>query len=427
MPSPTLTELPRRALRSLQGRLRGLRAHPAFNPTALVEVLAERRGGHAVDADHRPHLEAAVEWLMRAQDATADDGFARGYTLLWHPHFRRRGWLPSYPETTGYIVPTLYETARVLKRPDLRARAERAARWEVAIQLPSGAVRGGVMGERESPAVFNTGQVLFGWLAAYADTGDEDFATAARRAGSWLVSVQDPDGHWRKGGSQFARGGVALYNARTAWALAEAGARFGEPSFSEAAGRNLRAVAALQHANGWLPDCCLSDVERPLLHTLAYAVRGLLEGGRVLGDQRLLDAAAKAASRLGAAVRDDGWMAGRFRADWFPASDWSCLTGEAQMANNWIRLFEITGETQWLQAVPRVVRFLKRTQNRTTRDPGLRGGIKGSAPLNGGYNRYQTLNWATKYFVDLLLRDERVTAARGAGSGGAGPPEFVLA
>src|SRR5574341_640592 len=410
MPAPIADAspgLPRRVLRSLAGRLRSLQAHPALNPVALVEAWRERNGGHPVSDDHGPHLAAAVEWLVRAQNATPDDGFARGYTMLWHPHFRRRGWLPSYPETTGYIIPTLYQAARVLGRPDLAARAERAARWEIAIQLPSGAVRGGVMGEPESPAVFNTGQVLFGWLAAHAATNDDACAEAAGRAARWLVALQDADGHWRKGGSRFARSGVSLYNARTAWALAEAGARLAEPAFTAAAAHNLHAVAGLQHANGWLPDCCLSDPERPLLHTLAYAIRGLLEGGRLLEDAGLIRHAALAAERLAAAVRGDGWMAGRLRADWFPASPWSCLTGSAQMANNWVRLHEITGEATWLEPVPRVLRYLKGTQNRASDDPGLRGGIKGSAPIGGGYNRYQTLNWATKYFVDALLRDGR--------------------
>src|SRR2546429_6528050 len=34
------------------------------------------------------------------------------------------------------------------------------------------------------------------------------------------------------------------------------------------------------------PSCCLTDPHQPLLHTLAYAIRGFLEGGRVLDDAR---------------------------------------------------------------------------------------------------------------------------------------------
>ncbi len=388
--------------------LRAVRGQPVFHPPALGERWREWLGGYPADPEHEPHLVAAIGWLVRAQDATPDGGIARAYSLVWHRYYRRRGWEPAYPETTGYIIPTLYGAAARLGRPDLAARAERAARWEVAIQLGSGAVRGGVIGEPESPAVFNTGQVLLGWLAAFEETGDGSFADAACRAARYLVTMLDADGHWRRGNSRFARPDATLYNTRTAWALAEAGARLANQECTDAAARSLRAAASLQAGNGWLPHCCLTDPARPLLHTLAYAIRGLLEGGRLLGDARLLSAAERAARALAGTVRADGWMPGRYRADWSAAVRWSCLTGEAQMANNWIRLAQITGHSEWLEPVPRVLRFLKRTQNRRSRDPGIRGGIKGAWPVGGGYGTYEVLSWATKFFADALMRHEAV-------------------
>ena len=395
-----------RVARAVQARLRQVRAHPAFNPVAFEESWQER-AGYSVDPDHRPHLVSALDWLLRAQDVTGDGGIARGYSLAWNPYFESRGWQPAYPETTGYIIPTLFEAARHLKRPELAQRAERAARWELEIQLPSGAVRGGVIGERPSPAVFNTGQVLLGWLAAFAETGSGIFAGGARRAVGYLLATLDEDGLWRRGNSRFADQRATLYNARAAWALAEAGRHLGAPEFREAAARSLRAVARRQHDDGWFPDCCLSDPRRPLLHTLAYTIRGLLEGGRVLEDEALMAAAACAAERVALAVEPDGRLPGRFAAGWHPAGSWSCLTGQAQMANIWLRLFAITRERKWLEPVEPVLRFLKSTQNRTSRNPGVRGGIKGSFPLGAEYGSYQILNWATKFFIDALLRDER--------------------
>src|SRR5881296_141156 len=395
-------------VRSVKSRLRAIRTHPLRNPTALGEGWREQLGGYPAHPEHEPHLVAGIAWLVRAQDATPDGGVSRAFSLAWHAYFGCRGWQPSYPETTGYIIPTLYAAARRLGRPEVAARAEAAARWEIEIQLPTGAVRGGVIGEPESPAVFNTGQVLLGWLAAFEETGQAVFTDAARRAACYLVATLDADGHWRKGNSRFARPDSTLYNARTAWALAEAGVRLDDGRFTAAAARSLRAAAELQAENGWLPHCCLTDPEQPLLHTLAYAIRGFLEGGRVLGDPRLLRAAERAAGALLAAVRADGWMPGRCRSDWSPAVRWSCLTGQAQMANNWMRLAVITGDPKWLEPVPAVLRFLKRTQNRHSREPGVRGGIKGSWPVGGDYGAYEVLNWATKFFADALMRHEAV-------------------
>jgi hypothetical protein len=408
---PRRMAIPRLA-RAVGARLRDVRAQPVLNPLALGEAWRER-AGHAVDPDHGPHLVGALEWLLRAQDAASDGGFARGYSLAWNPYFRSRGWQPAYPETTGYIIPTLYLAARHLKRPGFAERAERAGRWEIGVQLASGAVRGGVIGDRVSPAVFNTGQVILGWLAAFIETGRGVFAGAARRAGCYLLAALDDDGVWRRGNSRFADPHATLYNARTAWALAEAGRLLGAPEFTAAAAKNLNAVARRQHDDGWIPDCCLTDPFRPLLHTTAYAIRGLLEGGRVLEDGHLVARAALAAERIASAVAPDGRLPGRFAAGWQPAATWSCLTGEAQMANIWLRLFEITHEHKWLEPVAPVLRFVKSTQNRISRDPGLRGGIKGSFPVGGEYGSYQTLNWATKFFADALIRHERITLGQG--------------
>ena len=392
--------------RVIEDRLQPLRGVVLAHPATVAELIAERLG-HPVETDHRPHLSAALEWLERAQDASGGLGLARGYSLTWNAYFRSRGWQPPYPETTGYIIASLHLAARHLERPDLKQRAERAAMWEIEVALPSGAVQGGVVGEGKTPAVFNTGQVLLGWMATLAASGSNRFADAAWRAGNFLVGCLDEDGLWRRGNSHFAAAHATLYNARTAWALAETGVRLGVPNFVTAAGRNLTAVVKLQHDDGWFPDCCLTDPERPLLHTIAYTIRGLLEGGRVLQDSLLLDHATLAATRIAEAQSAAGRLPGRFAERWRPAARWSCLTGEAQMANIWLRLFEITGSPHWRAPAEVALRWIKSTQNRTSSDPGLRGGIKGSFPCSGPYGRYQTLSWATKFFADALMRSEQ--------------------
>lgn len=392
-------------------RLRIPSVRPWLDVTVLREAVHERIG-HPVAESHRPHLESALEWLVCSQDAGGDGGFARGYSLAYHPFFRSRGWQPPYPETTGYLIPTLYLAGDLLQRPDLHARAERAARWEVSHQMESGAVRGGVVTTRAStPAVFNTGQVLFGWLAAYERSHDATFRESCTRAADFLVEHMDADGVWRRGNSVFSRADSTLYNARTAWALAEAGTRLQDERYTAAARSALRAVARRQTADGWFPDCCLNDPARPLLHTIAYTIRGLVEGGRVLGDESLIQTGARAAAALARTIDRFGRMPGRFHPDWSPAADWSCLTGQAQLANCWMRLSIITGDLAWLGPVPRVLAFLKCTQNRMTGHAGLRGGIKGSWPLSGHYAPFEVLNWATKFFVDALIRHELLTTS----------------
>jgi DUF1680 family protein len=353
------------------------------------------------------HLAAAIEWLCRAQDATGSGGVARSYALRYMRGHQRRGWLAAYPETTGYIIPTFLVYAGVTGRADLRERALRMAQWEADVQLESGAVQGGVIGHAPTPAIFNTGQVLFGWAAAHRETGDSRFQKAAGRASDFLVEAMDPDGAWRRHGSRFARPGVNVYDARTAWGLLEASRVTGDAGHREAALRNLRYVLTRQRPNGWFEECCLDDNARPLLHTLAYTMEGLLEAGSIAGEPSLVDGARRAADALLARQRADGSLPGRFDEEWTPAARWSCLTGDAQTSIVWLRLAEITGDQRYVAAARRMNRYLMSTQDLRAADPGVRGGIKGSDPLYAEYGAYEYLNWAAKFFADALLLERR--------------------
>jgi len=356
------------------------------------------------------HLEAAMRWLSRAQDAVPGGGVSRGYTLKWQSTYKKAGWLPPYPETTGYIIETFYDFAARTNQAAYRERAERMARWESEVQMANGAVQGAVLGFEQTPAIFNTGQVCFGWARAYEETKDESFRRSAQRAGDFLVHALDPDGAWRRHGSQYAREGVNVYDTRTAYGLARAGQATGDPAHREVASRNLAFAMTRLRPNGWIEECCLTDNDRPLLHTLAYAAEGWIGGGVILDDDRFVEAGRRVADALLAKQRADGSLAGRFDAAWNEAASWSCLTGDAQTSICWWRLFEITGENRYREAGRAMNRYLRRTQRREDPNPAVVGAIKGSHPLWGGYGPFEYLNWAAKFFADALLLEIRLDA-----------------
>jgi len=265
-----------------------------------------------------------------------------------------------------------------------------------------------------TPAIFNTGQVLFGWSAAYRETGDDILLRAAKRGADFLVDAMDDDGAWRRHGSQYARSGVNVYDARTAWGLLEAYRVTADLAHRDAAIRNLDFVLTKQRRNGWFEECCLDDNRRPLLHTLAYTMEGLFEAGATLGEDRFKDAARLAADALITRQRPDGSLAGRFDAEWNDAARWSCLTGDAQTAIVWLRLYEVIGNPGYLRAAQRMNRYVSTTQDLTASDPGIRGGIKGSQPITAEYGAYEYLNWAAKFFADALILELKVTTTASA-------------
>ena len=348
------------------------------------------------------HLSEAMEWLKRAQDAGPDRGVAYGV-------FFGQDYYPSYPETTGYICHTFVDQEQLSGDASLLRRAIEMADWEIAIQLPDGSVMGGMANEEPTPAVFNTGMVLLGWTALIRRTGEDRFRQAARRAGDWLVAAQEPDGQWVRGNSEFARAGSTLYNVKSAWGLCEAGVVLAEDRYVQAALRNAEYCLSRQRPNGWLPDCCLLDPRVPLLHTLAYAMQGLLGIGKNTGRPDLIAGARLLADAQLRIMGDDGFIPGRQYEDFSPGADWSCLTGSAQTSIVWSELFELTRDQKYLAASRKVNRYLMARHDIRNPDPRLRGGVPGSWPVWGYYGRLRILNWATKYLVDALTLERETS------------------
>lgn len=344
------------------------------------------------------HLDCAADWIARAQDAGTDDGVAAYYDIA------STRWAASYPETTGYIIPTFYTYARCRQRPEFADRATRMARWECQVQLASGAVRAGFMdAEPVVPTVFNTGQVLFGWAAAYRETGEPCFGQALRAAADWLLSVQDTDGAWRRFGSPFASHAVNTYNTRSALGLFEAADALDEPRYRQAGLANAHWALGRDIGNGWLSDNDLEDNRRPLTHTLGYAIQALLEIGLRAGDARCIETARMGLSRLGEAQRDDGSLPGRLDRHWQAAAAWSGLTGDVQIAQAWLQLAVHDDDARWTAAARRAVAFVASHQDLWSPNPAVNGAIAGSYPRFGGYMTGRYPNWAAKFFMDALM------------------------
>lgn len=353
------------------------------------------------DLDVERHLQEAVLWLKRAQDAGDDRGVS--YGLRFGDDFD-----VSYPETTGYICQTFVELEEWTKDQEFLDRATEMAHWEADIQMPEGAVMGGKLNRDPTPAVFNTGMVLLGWSALVRRTGDERSADAARRASEWLISVQEEDGSWMSGNSQFARPSATVYNVKAAWGLCEAGVALDEPRYVEAATRNAEYALSRQDGNGWFSDCCLYDANAPLLHTLAYSMQGLLGIGRLTGRSDLIEGAARLADAEIDLMRPDGFLPGRQYRDLSAKGDWSCLTGSAQTSIVWADLYAMTGDEKYRTAARVVNRYLMARHDIRSPDQRIRGGLAGSWPTwVPHYGRLQILNWATKFLVDALHREMR--------------------
>ncbi len=166
-----------------------------------------------------------------------------------------------------------------------------------------------------------------------------------------------------------------------------------------------------QQANGWVADCCLTLPATPLTHTLGYYLRGLLEAFEYFQDERYLAATRRTADGLLGALRPDGWLPGRLASDWSAAVDWVCLTGSVQIAHTWLRLYQLTGEEQYLRAGRLANGFVRRTVLLEGPEQAV-GAVQGSYPISGLYGQWEYLNWACKFMLDSLWLEKQVEQGR---------------
>ena len=386
---------------NIRRRLKGATEEISLPAPARAARRRDAQGWAGTDPGPERVIEAGILWLYRAQDCSAsrDGGVARHYSLV-------SGWASSYPETSGYIVPTLIAYATLERNAEARGRARTMLDWLVSIQLPSGGYQGGrVDTDERSPVTFNTGQILIGLAAGAEELGD--YREPMQRAADWLLETQDRDGCWRRYPTPFARPGEKAYETHVSWGLFEAERIAPQRGYADAALANVRWALGNQRENGWPDKCCLRDPARPLTHTIGYFLRGILEAYRFSKDSAFLSAARVTADGLLKAVRPDGYLAGRLRDDWSPAVDWVCLTGAAQIAQCWLMLHRYTGDTRYLEAGRTVNRWVRCTID-VDGEPDTRGAVKGSFPIDGDYGKYQYLSWAAKFCIDSNLLEKEL-------------------
>lgn len=391
-------------LRTIFRSLRNALEPERLTAVAISERDADLLGVPEDDPGIDKCIEASVNWLSQAQDnsISADGGVARDFSLA-------NGWNSSYPETTGYIVPTLINHSKLSGNPDSLKRAKSMLDWLVSIQFPDGGFQGSVIGATPViPVTFNTGQILLGLASGTDEFGDE-YRAPMRKAADWLVETQDEDGCWRSHRSPFTEPTDKAYETHVSWGLFEAARVEPDSKYADAAIANIQWALSLQNSNGWFRDCCLSEPEHPLTHTIGYVLRGVVEAYRFTRQEVYLESSMKTADALIIAQREEGDLPGRLDHDWKGTTDWTCLTGNVQIAACWLMLYKDTGERRYLDAALAANKFVRRTI-RLDGPPGIKGAIKGSFPVSGEYCSYEYPNWAAKFFIDSLILEKSIAA-----------------
>ena len=355
--------------------------------------------------DDDTHLKAALDWLLYSQEITGTPGFSAAYSFS-------HGWLPPYPETTGYIIQTLWSASKELRENRFAQRAIAAADWEIEIQMDSGAIQAGYFGVdpqgfwkgQQVPAAFNTGQVIMGWNRTFEETGNAVYLEASVKACWYLMSCLSEQGVFTKGLSPGPTNPERSYYTRVAYAMTWTGHLAGERLFEAAARTHLDWVLSRQQQDGWFRGASFLEDEIPLTHTMAYTAEGLLFAGELLGDDRYMEASERhVIGAMHACERRGFFLPAHFTEGWKSTEKFSCVPGNAQFATLWLHHGRRKNNLTLVNTGLKMVEWLKERQSLKNPAPSIRGGLPGAWPIDGGYSIYNYVNWATKYFIDALL------------------------
>ncbi len=349
--------------------------------------------GDISPGDWQKRTDAALAWLRRSVAVHRGQGSAHSYSPLF-------GWAKAYPETTGYIIPTLLDYAVIRKNEGLRQDAISCGQWLCQIQMPSGAFPGLLVGHTE-PSVFNTAQILFGLTRMLEETEEEQYRIALERATTWLLRTLETDGSWRQ--AAYVPGFVPSYYTRAVWGMLRANQLLQKPEIDAAMRRALHFYAARFLPNGTVRDWGFWPEKAAFTHTMAYTVEGFLESAVLLNEPDILQKTISSADIFWSVVQQKGRTAGRYDQDWRGDYKFRCLTGNAQWSLIFQRLFALKKEDQHRRAARFLLSEIVDYQILGTNE-NTHGALPGSAPVWGAYQRCRYPNWGVKFFLDAVYK-----------------------
>lgn len=352
------------------------------------------------------HLRASIAWLLKAQSNSGSQGGSLAYSLS-------KGWMEAYPETTGYIICTLIEYYGISNDNKYLGKAIEMGDWETGIQLPEGSVRIGFPDNFVSD-VFDTGMVLLGYTSLYSATREQRFLNAAENAANWLIQVQDADGKW----SSFSYRGIPhVYHSKVSWALYKLFVITENAKYRKAADSNIAWIMLQKQPGNWFNYMAFTTYEFPYTHTIAYTLQGFIEIYKL---QMLNECVNEDLYRIPKSICDTliknfnldmpgsatiYMLPGTLKSDWSGAAQYTCLTGNAQMAIVFLNIFQISNEKKYYDSAINLINSVKMSQKSDgdEKNNPVVGAIPGSYPIWGAYHPNEYPNWAVKFFADALM------------------------
>ena len=364
--------------------------------------------------DDQFHLDQSLNWLFHAYSISKDKGVPALYeadTDIWRD---------SYPETTGYIIPTFLSYSKIFSKKKYKDAAIQMGDWEIRIQSPDGGTgepNGLFNPNAIKPRNFNTGQVILGWIALYKETKNKKYLEASEKAAEYIINKIDNQGAWNFGPFNTPKS----YNIRVAWPLLELYKVTQNDYYQISADKIITWVLKQSNQRGWFSNAHFSEAKNinnalSLTHLTGYTLVGLLEIMKLNNSQvdqknifKILDQSSLELIDLYKTNKKNkinySGFPGLINNHWESASNWSCVTGNAQIEYFLRGFYKFSNNRELINIANKLSYELKSLQIiDKDKDANLKGGLFGSDPISGEYAKFQIPNWGVKFFADSLIQ-----------------------
>jgi len=362
----------------------------------------------------KEHLKLSLEWLLKAQKVTSDGGVSQYYQAD-----KKAWWKKSYPETTGYIIPTFLNYYKYFDNEIYKNKAIEMGDWELDIQSPDGGT-GDFIGfyatNTLKPRNFNTGQVMLGYLSLFEYTKDKKYLSSCVRSADYIIDSLNSEGTWNY--SRFNT--PQSYNVRVAWPVLELSLVLQSEKYKFYGELMTNWVISKGTQNGWFKKNNFSKDEKGLTHLIGYTLVGLLKIYHIknlnLNYEYILEILVKAAENLcksylkkiNSRLNKESYVgfAAYYDANWNELVKWSCTTGDTQIEYFLRDLGNITSNKIFLETADIISNEMKNIHitDDIANDNNLIGGLFGSYPIEKNYHPYEIPNQGIKFFADSLLQ-----------------------
>jgi len=370
--------------------------------------------------DYKSAFNRSIDWLLYSFHINNNNGSSGWQSRTFHPF---RGWSLPYPETTGYILVTLYDLLNDghYREDEINGCIKSSISWLLNLQLEIGAFPGGhgkypnnfrlnsidyiFNRKRKSmPSIFNTGQILRGLVRAYEDKETEILYISIKHATNYLCDSINNDGSWKN--DAYAGQSSPSYFSYIAKPILDSSNILQNEKSRELVLKSLyRIIEKSNNTNDFIKSMSFPRQEIIHTHTLSYTIQGLLECLDFYNNDiknKTMQISNKIISKLLKFNNDKGFIPGGVYGDFRPDLSYSCLTGNCQIGLILLEMNDISKNQYYFDCAKNILDYTINNQSKN-------GSIAGSYPFWGKYMSMRNPNWAVKYYLDLHSKINRVT------------------